>query len=337
MTAEPPLLPATSLHALLAGFRELGLDTARIAASLEDLPPAEAGTLVPAALYEKAWREAGRACDKPALATATGLAIPFGAFGMIDYLCGSAATVAGGFESLVLHYRLAATDNRVEVESIPGGCKVAVHPLVPLEPHVDEFTLAVLAGRFRRLTGGAFVPSRVLLRGEVDDIAARAALMGCPVLCGQPVSAMEIDAAHWKAPIMRADPLLHQLLATLAARESTRTARAMPLESALRARLRDALADSDADVARMARLMGLSVRTLQRRLAQAGRSYAAVVDDFRREESLRLVANPALALARVAGLLGYAEQASFTRAFARWHGTSPGKWRQEAGAPSTSG
>lgn len=195
---------------------------------------------------------------------------------MIDYLCGSAATVAGGFESLVLHYRLAATDNRVEVESIPGGCKVAVHPLVPMEPHVDEFTLAVLAGRFRRLTGGAFVPSRVLFRGDVGDIAARAALLGCPVLCGQPVSALEIDAARWKAPITRADPLLHQLLATLAARELSRTAHAMLLESALRARLRDALADSDADVARMARLMGLSVRTLQRRLAQAGRRRGAV-------------------------------------------------------------
>lgn len=254
MTAEPPLLPATSLHALLAGFRELGLDTARIAASLEDLPPAEAGTLVPAALYKKAWWEAGHAYGKPALATATGLAVPFGAFGMVDYLCGSAATVARGFESLVLHYRLVALDNRVELEAIPGGWRVAVRPLVTMEPHVDEFTLAVLVGRFRRLTDGALTPSRLLLRGGWTESAERTALLGCPVLGRQSVSALEIGASQWKIPITRADPVLHSMLARMAAGKLSRGVNRTPLETALRARLRDALDDGDADVARMARL-----------------------------------------------------------------------------------
>lgn len=332
MPTDAPLLPAAGLHALLAGFRELGMDAQGIAASLGELPPAGAGGLVPAGLYERAWSQAALAYRGPALATATGLAVPFGAFGMVDYLCGSAATVAGGFESLVLHYRLVALDNRVELEAIPGGWRVAVRPLVPMEPHVDEFTLAVLVGRFRRLTDGALTPSRLLLRGNWTDSAERTALLGCPVLGRQSVSALEIEASQWKIPITRADPLLHGMLARLAAGELSRGVNRTPLETALRARLRDALADGNADVARMARLMGLSVRTLQRRLARENRSFAAVVDDFRCEESVRLLSDPAMPLSRVAGRLGYAEQASFTRAFARWHGTSPGKWRLEARA-----
>jgi AraC-like DNA-binding protein len=331
MIAEAPLLPAAGLRALLAGFRELGLDADRIASALGGAPPEDAAALVPVALYDRAWSEAARAHPGPALATATGLAIPFGAFGMIDYLCGSAATVAGGFESLVLHYRLVATDNRVEVEAIPGGRRVAVRPLVPMEPHVDEFTLAVLAGRFRRLTDGAFRPSRLLLRGEGVDVDARAGLLGCPVVSGQPVSALEVGEATWKLPIARADPFLHALLERLAAEELSHGVDGSPLEAALRARLRSALADGDADVTRMARQMGLSVRTLQRRPDEAGRSFAAVVDDFRREEAARLLSDPALALSRVAERLGYAEQASFTRAFTRWYGAPPGKWRQAPG------
>ncbi len=331
MAADELFVPAAGLRALLAGFRELGLDVDRIALALGGMPPAEPSARVPAGLYERAWSEAARQYPGTALATATGLAIPFGAFGMIDYLCGSSATVAGGFESLVLHYRLVATDNQVEVEAIPGGRRVAVRPLVPMEPHVDEFTLAVLIGRFRRLTDGVFRPSRLLLRGEVGDAPARTALLDCPVVDRQPVSALEVPEPQWKAPIARADPFLHGMLERLAASESSRTADSSPLDAALRARLRDALADGDADVARMARLMGLSVRTLQRRLAQYGRSFAAVVDDFRREEAARLLSDPALALTRVADRLGYAEQASFTRAFTRWYGTSPGKWRQQQG------
>jgi len=332
MTADTLLLPAAGLHALLAGFRQLGLDADRIGATLGDLPPADAGAAVPCATYDQAWEAAGKAWRGPALATAAGLAIPFGAFGMIDYLCGSAATVAGGFESLVLHYRLVATDNRVDVEAIPGGWRVSVRPLVPMPPDVDEYTLAVLTGRFRRLTGDAFRPARMLLRGTVPDTAARAALLGCPVVASQPVSALEVAEALWRAPILRADPFLHGLLERLAGEELSRGAGGTPLESALRARLRDALADGGADVGRMAGLMGLSVRTLQRRLAQAGRSFAAVLDDFRREEAARLLTDPSLALSLVSGRLGYAEQASFTRAFSRWYGVSPGKWRQEARA-----
>ena len=52
---------------------------------------------------------------------------------------------------------------------------------------------------------------------------------------------------------------------------------------------------------------------------------------------MRLLSDPAMPLSLVAGRLGYAEQASFTRAFVRWQDTSPGKWRREAHASSTLG
>ena len=77
----------------------------------------------------------------------------------------------------------------------------------------------------------------------------------------------------------------------------------------------------------MAVLLGVSERTLQRRLTELGRSFSDVVEDFRREEAARLLATPGLHLVEVAGRLGYAEQTSFTRAFRRWTGTTPGAWR----------
>jgi AraC-like DNA-binding protein len=62
-------------------------------------------------------------------------------------------------------------------------------------------------------------------------------------------------------------------------------------------------------------------------LAGLGRSFTGVVDDFRREEAARLLRQPGLPLVEVASRLGHAEQTSFTRAFRRWTGSTPGVWR----------
>jgi len=332
MDADTLFLPAAGLSALLAAFAEMGLDRAALGAALGAPVPADPVARVPATLFDKAWAEAARQHGRDDLALRAGLAAPFGAYGVVDYLCGSAATVAGGFESLVTHFRLVSTDNRVEVEAVGDLRRVSVRPLVPMNAHVDEYTLAVLIGRFRRLTGGRFQPSRLLLRGTLADASARTALLGCPVVGHQPVSAFEVPASHWSLAIDTADPFLHDTLVRLAGTLPTSSSADVPIENALRARLRDALAEGDADIARMARLMGMSTRTLQRRLAESGRPYVTVVDDFRREEAARLLADADLPLGRVAERLGYEEQASFSRAFARWYGMAPGKWRTQGGA-----
>jgi AraC-like DNA-binding protein len=82
-----------------------------------------------------------------------------------------------------------------------------------------------------------------------------------------------------------------------------------------------------ASVERIAAGMGLSVRTLQRRLDLEDASFAELLNDVRRELALRHMANSANSLTRVAELLGYAQLSSFTRWFITQFGTSPTRWR----------
>lgn len=69
--------------------------------------------------------------------------------------------------------------------------------------------------------------------------------------------------------------------------------------------------------------LGISPRTLQRRLVAAGISYRRLVDEVRADLAWRHVKRTDLSLGLVAGLLGYDSQAAFSRAFLRWHGMSP--------------
>jgi len=83
-------------------------------------------------------------------------------------------------------------------------------------------------------------------------------------------------------------------------------------------------------VNQVAKALGMSARTLQRRLGDLGTSYQQVLDDVRRRSARRLLANTDLATSEVAFLLGFEEMNSFTRAFHAWEGTSPAKWRATA-------
>ena len=74
--------------------------------------------------------------------------------------------------------------------------------------------------------------------------------------------------------------------------------------------------------------IGLSDRTLHRRLAADGKTFAMVNDGIKQKMAERLLAESNISVAAVAQRLGYAEAASFSRAFSRWTGTAPGRWRR---------
>ena len=72
---------------------------------------------------------------------------------------------------------------------------------------------------------------------------------------------------------------------------------------------------------------GMSVRTIQRRLAERGLTYSRLVDEVRSAEARRRISDPTARMRSVATELGFAEPASFTRAFRRWTGISPREYR----------
>jgi AraC-like DNA-binding protein len=93
--------------------------------------------------------------------------------------------------------------------------------------------------------------------------------------------------------------------------------------------LKSYLAHGYPSVGLAAEVTGMSVRTLQRRLAAAGTSYSEVVDQARFEVAADLLKRPGLKLIDVAYDLGYEDPSSFTRAFRRIAGVSPQESRND--------
>jgi AraC-like DNA-binding protein len=81
------------------------------------------------------------------------------------------------------------------------------------------------------------------------------------------------------------------------------------------------------DISAVARELGVSERTLQRRLGGEGASFQLLLTAVRRTRARELLADPALDIDEVALLLGYEDQNSFFRAFRLWEGETPSNRR----------
>jgi len=99
----------------------------------------------------------------------------------------------------------------------------------------------------------------------------------------------------------------------------------------LKARILDALPSGSPVEEDIARALAMSQRTLQRRLADAGTSFGGVLDATRRDLAFHHLSNPERQVSEIAYLLGFAEAASFNRAFRRWTGLSPSEYRAALG------
>ncbi len=190
------------------------------------------------------------------------------------------------------------------------------------EDTVDAF-FAVLCRMLRRLGGERTVPSMVALRRTAPaEREAYARALGAPAMFSQPADGCRFNAAALRTPIAHADPAVRRALLPYA--EHRISQRRVPWSAAV-----SELAAAGAfELTATAGALAVSPRTLQLKLAGEGTSFAAVIDAFRKERALALLAEPGLPVTVIATRAGFATPSAFARAFRRWTGISPSRYRQ---------
>jgi AraC-like DNA-binding protein len=117
-----------------------------------------------------------------------------------------------------------------------------------------------------------------------------------------------------------ADPALLQQLFRLAEEQYAGADANEDWTSRVRRALRGQAAPRLVTADTLAEQLGVSVRTLSRRLAREGVSLSGITDEVLYERAQSLLRRPSATSASVAAALGYAELSSFFRAFRRWSG-----------------
>lgn len=151
----------------------------------------------------------------------------------------------------------------------------------------------------------------------------------CPVIFHSDRDAILFASAALDAPNKVGDLSISRYFDTVLADRVTELGSEMALDSQVRDYVARQLSEGIPTVGDVASALGMSVRTLQRRLADEGRSYQDLVDGARRELARRLLRDTRFSLIDVAFMTGFASQSAFSRAFKRWEGETPRSYRLE--------
>ena len=180
----------------------------------------------------------------------------------------------------------------------------------------------------RRGTGRPVAPLRVEFSRARAHRAEYEGHFGCPVRFGAETNTLVIGIDDIDRPFLtRNRDLLAMLAPQLEAELADQLASERPSEQA-KSILKRLLTGRRPDLREVAKAMGVSRRTLQRRLAESGATYQQVLEDSRRELAHHYLLHSSLDLSETAYLLGYEDASSFFRAFHQWEGMPPGRWRE---------
>jgi AraC-like DNA-binding protein len=211
-----------------------------------------------------------------------------------------------------------------------GMCWVLRTPRRPrgMGRHVHELVLAHAVHRVRAAVAELAVSRVWFAHARPAELSATRAFFGTDDLAfGLEDSGFAVDRGTLERPMRVPDRRTVETIAPLVDAELE----ARPRGSSFAERVTTYVAASlpgGVDVAEVARAMHMSARTLQRRLEQEQTRFTEVLDHARLAQARRLLADRSIALTDVAFRLGFADLATFSRAFKRWMGVPPGQWRR---------
>lgn len=275
-----------------------------------------------------------RLTGDPSFGFESGQRVPLTAHGNLGIALMCAPSGREAIRILQRYWHLRGRGVVLDLREEGGVISLGLSPELPMPPHLLFFLMSsMLVSMYRGIClviGESTFRMELWLPGEEPAGFDRWRDQLPPVRFGMPGAQLRVHADNTllDRPLLTSNPEgLIQALA-LCERESVVLGGAVdPVLQVTRNALQ--LSGNGYPTPEMiAATQHLTPRTYRRRLQDSGSGYTSLLEEARRRDSLRLLANPALEIRAISVMLGYADPANFTRAFRQWTGMSPREWRR---------
>ena len=281
-------------------------------------------------MFEVAARHAGDECFGLHL----GEAIDSKDVGVLGYVALSSATVADAINHVQRYFQVLTSGETFEARTEDDRLVIEYRVLDRSAQHSrqnDDLSLMTTVRLMQIATGRQVRPDWVEFKhSEPAQKSEYSRLFGAPVRFGGAMNALGFPLSVLELPIQSADRQLLDILegycqAVLRSRHQDDNLVQQVEEMVMRF-----LPDGPPKAETVARALGMSTRTLSRRLKEQEKTYRELVDEMRAGLAERYLRDRNLRLTEIAYLLGYADLSAFNHAFNRWTGKSPSEFRQAA-------
>ncbi|GAF64684.1 putative DNA-binding protein [Bacillus sp. TS-2] len=190
-------------------------------------------------------------------------------------------------------------------------------------------TLAFILELGRRGTGYPLKAQLVEFTHTFDQVQSLEDYFGCPVHIGSTHNRLTLQRENLDLPFTSYNSELLEVLTPALEQTLDEQHRRHSITEIVKWILKRNLTGELLDLHNVANELGMSERSLQRRLTHEKTSFKELLQNVRHEQARQYLSNPAVDINEVAFLVGYKDQSSFYRAFRNWEGKTPLNWRFE--------
>ena len=308
-----------------AAARGVDLGDVMAAAGIDAATMERPDARIPADADDRIWQAAIERLADPDL----GLHLAEGAIsarslGVVGYLTRSSATVGQALARARRFHRLIKDGGDLRLIPDESGITVSERPHEgPWPRAIAETIVANYVTLARAWTGEQLIPLEVRFQHARPRSGEHERIFGCPVRFGAPDNAVKFADDDLRRRLRTADSQLLAYLESWAEERLAALAPSRTFADDVRLAVRDCLDhEHSVEVGAVARRLGTSPRSLQRRLLEQGVTFRTLVDAIRRHRAAALLGADA-SISDVADRLGYSDARAFRRAFRRWTGQTP--------------
>lgn len=252
--------------------------------------------------------------------------------GPLIYVVLNSPTIAAGIENTARYLQILNQAARTSLIIERDRACLRFSPddlLIHASRQHSEYVMAVALNTTRLMVGSQWAPQEVHFTHELSaPTPEHIRIFRAPIVFGCLATAFVMDCEFLNRQVPAADPQLYAILKTYLERTLSELPQEEELLSVVRRALAVAIRDGDPNLSRVAKQTGMSARSLQRRLSEYGLDFKKLVDDTRRRLALKYLEDLKDSLTEIAFMLGYSDLSAFNRAFKRWTGTAPLRYRR---------
>jgi AraC-like DNA-binding protein len=284
-------------------------------------------TFCPLSMSLKVWDIAMRATGDPAFGVKAASQIKFTSFHVLSFGIAASCTLKEAFERAQRFCHVVS--NVVEYEFYRRGDEYhfTIEPTAPIPNESLDCLVGAYLRMARSFMGREFSPLRVEMRRLRPPVLGDfESLIRAPITFGAAETKLVFDADSMHRGL-EGDPELARHQDELANDLISRSDREN-ITARVRQTLTQKLVSGEPTQDEVAVLLGMSSRTLQRKLNNRGATYKDILEQTRRELAFTYLREPHQSVTEVGYRLGYSDPSCFTRAFRRWTNHSPIDWRR---------
>ncbi|MEM1431033.1 MAG: AraC family transcriptional regulator [Pseudomonadota bacterium] len=274
--------------------------------------------------------------DVTALPLRVGASMQCDNYGALGLAWKAAPTLAGSFARVERYARLWTSVVEYELRPSDRGTLFILHRAGTRRLGLrlsNEATLASAVSISRQVSPMPFSPVEVQIKHAAPaSISAHEAYFGCPVRFGAALDALLLDGDALAQPNKLGDEGITRFLLSHLEAELNEIREEATLETLTKDAIARSLSEGLPKMADIARALGMSARSFHRRLSEQGLSFQTLTETTRQELAEGLLRDERHSLAEIAFLTGFSEQSSFSRAFKRWVGHTPARYRRDRSA-----